>query len=196
MTMATMAAMQRGRAAFAHPSGDHLTYLNVFRAYLAVDGDAAWCAAHFVHPRSMRKAVHIRDQLRRILVKRMGVVPQSCGTQTDTVRRCLVAGCFMQVAVLQPRAPVTSSACWRHILLAVGVHHRCRLLLERVGRIAPAAHSGALAASRCGGRVQARVPTHHSAFMHQVWSDAIVAKLQRGSARQRARHSDCATPPW
>lgn len=69
---------QVARAKFIHMSGDHMTLLNVFRAYQDLveasgnDGRSAkaerrdWCNRHFLHERALAEAMDIQSQLRRI----------------------------------------------------------------------------------------------------------------------------------
>ena len=45
----------RGR--FIAAEGDHLTLLNVLRAYEASGRDATWCRDHYVNRRSLMKAL-------------------------------------------------------------------------------------------------------------------------------------------
>ncbi|KLO17295.1 P-loop containing nucleoside triphosphate hydrolase protein [Schizopora paradoxa] len=69
---------QAARAKFIHISGDHMTLLNVFRAYedllKSSGGDSKsakaerrdWCNRHFLHERALTEALDIQTQLRRI----------------------------------------------------------------------------------------------------------------------------------
>lgn len=69
---------QAARAKFIHISGDHMTLLNVFRAYEDLvessgnDSKSAkaerrdWCNRHFLHERALAEALDIQTQLRRI----------------------------------------------------------------------------------------------------------------------------------
>lgn len=86
---------------FAHPDGDHLTLLNVYRAFKAHGDDDSWCYDNFLQFRALRQADSVRSQLARTM-QRLGMpeVPAS-GSPDDVsaqVRRALVAGYFMQVA--------------------------------------------------------------------------------------------------
>lgn len=73
-------AVAEQRKKFRHPSGDHMTILNVFRAYqeitaASVDADAEssvkkdkaakkdWCRKHFLNERTLLEALEIRSQL-------------------------------------------------------------------------------------------------------------------------------------
>jgi len=59
---------ERRRRQFAHPQGDHLTYLRIWAAYVeagrrSASGEAAWCKEFSIHGRAMRSARDIRAQL-------------------------------------------------------------------------------------------------------------------------------------
>ena len=60
------------RKKFRHPSGDHLTVLNVVRAYEDVSRDDTkkgrkeWCRRMFVNERCLAEAANIRAQLRDV----------------------------------------------------------------------------------------------------------------------------------
>lgn len=99
---ATAAARQK----FLAREGDHLTNMNVFRAYLAIKDDksespAKWAKENFVNTKTLQAAIRVRDQLRE-LVRREGVDPAlSCGGDKDSVGRCLLSGLYMNTAVVQ-----------------------------------------------------------------------------------------------
>ena len=90
---------------FAHINGDHLTLLEVWRAYEAVragtttqsGGVAAWCRTNSINEWSMKKAADVRKQL-VMLCERKGVSLTSCGDELDAVRKCLTAGLFLNCA--------------------------------------------------------------------------------------------------
>ena len=98
---AAVAAQARLRAA----DGDHLTLLRVYERADAFKGQERinWCRENFVTYRTLRKADDIRKQLRELLARRMGLDLTSCGADdSDSVRRCLVKACFLNVAIFQP----------------------------------------------------------------------------------------------
>lgn len=109
------------RAKFISIDGDHLTALNVFRAFLELrestangngNGDkkgmgklpaavTRWARENYINTKTLAQALKVRAQLRE-LVKREGHHPdESCGREYDVVRRCLLAGLFMNTAVIQ-----------------------------------------------------------------------------------------------
>lgn len=96
------------RDKFEHPSGDHYTILNAFRAYHEVissgtGGEAkAWCAKNFLNERALSEAMEIRRQLTGIC-KRIGIDANlSCGGQVQPVLRCLILGLIRNTAFIQP----------------------------------------------------------------------------------------------
>ncbi|KAJ2548299.1 ATP-dependent RNA helicase [Coemansia sp. RSA 1933] len=87
---------------FRSTDGDHLTYLNLLRAYNKVNGDKDWCHEHFVNRRNMRHVLDVRRQLIR-LCTRLGLdTEKSCGTDMDAVLKCFLSGFFHNCALLQP----------------------------------------------------------------------------------------------
>ena len=91
-----------------HPSGDHCTILNTFRAYQEVvssstGGEAsAWCAKNSLNERALSEAMEIRYQL-RVICKRIGInTDLSCGGQVQPILRCLVLGLVQNTAFIQP----------------------------------------------------------------------------------------------
>lgn len=99
------------RASFGHPQSDHIALLHVYNQYLDVkeneggeEGEARkrWCEEHFINPRNLANAVNVRSQLEQML-KRFGIdvedgIPEEDPAFSVSVRKCLCAGFFMQVA--------------------------------------------------------------------------------------------------
>ncbi|KAK6200436.1 P-loop containing nucleoside triphosphate hydrolase protein [Scheffersomyces amazonensis] len=85
---------------FSHPSGDHITLLNVYDEFQGNDafetGLHQWCRDNFLSYRSLTSAKSVRSQLRRIMEKFDLELISS--TNEDEVRKALAAGFFMQVA--------------------------------------------------------------------------------------------------
>ncbi|KAJ2709543.1 Salivary acidic proline-rich phosphoprotein 1/2 [Coemansia spiralis] len=92
----------QAQSVFRSRDGDHLTYLNLLRAYLAADGDAEWCREHFVNRRNMRHVLDVRQQLGRLCARLSIDTTQSCGTDLDPVLKCFLSGFFHNCALLQP----------------------------------------------------------------------------------------------
>lgn len=94
------------KAQFAHPDGDHLTLLNLYHAFKGESnrgGDVkAWCHEHFCSLRHLQSADNVRAQLKRIM-ETHGIELVSTDFNDKNyytnIRRALVAGFFMQVAM-------------------------------------------------------------------------------------------------
>jgi hypothetical protein len=109
------------RRAFVHRDGDHMTGMNVLRAFLevleqarkenpqAAAGDKPvrkavtdWCNEHSLSFRVLNEARLLRTQLQQ-LVKSTGQDPEvSAGEDSSRVMQCLSKGLYMNAARLQP----------------------------------------------------------------------------------------------
>jgi len=96
------------RIKFRHPSGDHLTTLNVVRAYQGICSSAdkparkEWCRKQFINERTLLEAIDIRNQLRETCI-RIGIDWRtSCRDDDQPVLRSLVRGFIQNTAFLQP----------------------------------------------------------------------------------------------
>ncbi|KAL8831836.1 MAG: hypothetical protein Q9170_005132 [Blastenia crenularia] len=93
------------KALFAHPDGDHLTMLNVYHAFKspqAQENVKQWCHDHFLSLRALQSADNVRMQLKRIMETReveLVSTPFEDKKYYENIRRALVAGFFMQVAM-------------------------------------------------------------------------------------------------
>ncbi|KZZ87834.1 pre-mRNA-splicing factor [Ascosphaera apis ARSEF 7405] len=85
------------REKFFVPESDHLTLLHVYTQWRANGYSDAWCARHFLHPKALRRAKEIREQLNDIMT--MQKLPMiSCGTDWDPIRKCICSGYYHQAA--------------------------------------------------------------------------------------------------
>ena len=85
------------REKFFVPESDHLTYLHVYSQWKSNGYSDAWCTRHFLHPKSLRRAKEIREQLLSIMtMQKMAMV--SCGTDWDVIRKCICSGYYHQAA--------------------------------------------------------------------------------------------------
>jgi HrpA-like RNA helicase len=94
------------RTKFIHRDGDHLTQLNVLRAYLAIrDQDrgsvSQWLKENHVNGKTIQHALKVREQLAELAVREGKDPKVSCGSETDCVARCLLRGLFMNTAIVQ-----------------------------------------------------------------------------------------------
>jgi len=97
-------AADEAKAKFSHVDGDHLTLLNAYHAFKSNNEDAQWCYENFLNTRSLKSADSVRLQLARIM-KRFNLELVSTEFSNKeyyvNIRKCMVAGYFMQVAHLE-----------------------------------------------------------------------------------------------
>jgi len=85
------------REKFNVPESDHLTLLNVYNQWESHHYRDDWAMRHFLHPKLLRKAREVREQLQDIMnTKSMKLV--STGTDFDVIRKAIAAGYFHQAA--------------------------------------------------------------------------------------------------
>uniref|UniRef100_A0A3B4YD30 RNA helicase n=1 Tax=Seriola lalandi dorsalis TaxID=1841481 RepID=A0A3B4YD30_SERLL len=89
------------RKKFSSSEGDHMTLLNIYRAFKKVGGNKEWCRENFVNSRNMGLVKEVQAQLKEICLK-LNLKLESCGAETGNVRRCLAHGMFVNAAELQP----------------------------------------------------------------------------------------------
>ena len=92
------------KAQFSHPDGDHLTLLNAYNAFKANDGNGKWCYDNFLNVRALKSADNVRSQLARIMRRRsLAMLSNDYNSREyfTSIRKCIVAGFFMQVAHLE-----------------------------------------------------------------------------------------------
>lgn len=89
------------RKKFISSEGDHITLLNIYRAFKKVSGNKEWCRENFVNSRNMGLVSEVRAQLRDICIK-MNMKLESSQSDLANVRRCLAHGLFTNAAQLQP----------------------------------------------------------------------------------------------
>lgn len=85
------------REKFFVPESDHLTLLHVYNQWRMNGCSDGWSVRHFLHPKGLRRAREIREQIQDIMTKnKMALV--SCGTDWDVVRRSICSGFYHQAA--------------------------------------------------------------------------------------------------
>lgn len=96
------------RARFAHLDGDHLTLLNVFHAFKQHSQDGVepekFCGENHICTQALQQAEKTREQL-RLISDHAGLPTVATNFQDPeyypNIRRCVLAGFFMQVAHLE-----------------------------------------------------------------------------------------------
>ncbi|KAJ2906286.1 pre-mRNA splicing factor ATP-dependent RNA helicase prp43 [Zalerion maritima] len=98
---------------FTHKEGDHLTLLNVYHAFVAEQNKETdmkrWCHEHYLSFRHLSSAQNVRVQLRRIMeIQEVDFVstPFDNRNYYTNIRRALLAGFFMQVAMRQGNSKI------------------------------------------------------------------------------------------
>jgi pre-mRNA-splicing factor ATP-dependent RNA helicase DHX15/PRP43 len=98
---------------FSHPDGDHLTLLNAYHAFKGQSGDSGaakqWCHEHFLSFRHLSSADNVRAQLKRIMETHgleLVSTPFEDKNYYTNIRRALLAGFFMQVAMKESHGKV------------------------------------------------------------------------------------------
>lgn len=101
------------RRKFAVEEGDHLTYLNVYQAFVTKGKkEPKWCRDNLLNYKSLQRAVSIRAQLKRYL-ERFGIqIDESLSSSSyrqadlsrkpEQIQRCLTTGFFAHAAKMQP----------------------------------------------------------------------------------------------
>lgn len=86
---------------FHSTDGDHVTLLNVWRAWNHAKCNQQWAYANFLNNRNLLNARDIRQQLLLLWQQNGAGQRQSCGQNTELLRKCLARGYGDHVAVLQ-----------------------------------------------------------------------------------------------
>ncbi|MCO5613784.1 hypothetical protein L7F22_068062 [Adiantum nelumboides] len=85
------------REKFYVAESDHLTLLHCYTQWKLNGYRDGWCVQHFLHAKTLRKAREVRTQLEEIC-QQLKLPLLSCGTDWDTIRKCIVTGFFHQAA--------------------------------------------------------------------------------------------------
>lgn len=93
--------VQQVRRKFNSGYGDHITLLNVYREFVNIgqSNKRSWCQEYYLSLRNLLYAREVRSQLAEIC-KKMDLNVSSCGSNMEQIRKCLLTGLFMNVAVL------------------------------------------------------------------------------------------------
>ncbi|XP_065669629.1 probable ATP-dependent RNA helicase DHX35 isoform X2 [Hydra vulgaris] len=91
----------RSKLRFAAKEGDHLTLINVYRAFIKHGKSMDWCHKHFLNYKSLVRVVKVRNQLISIL-KQYDIPIVSCKDDDEAIRKCIISGFFANVAKYHP----------------------------------------------------------------------------------------------
>ncbi|KAF9608754.1 hypothetical protein IFM89_010886 [Coptis chinensis] len=92
--------MDEVKLRFAAAEGDHVTYLNVYKAFLQSGKSSQWCYKNFINYHAMRKVMETREQLKRI-TQRLGIALKSCERDTQVLRKAITTGFFANACRLE-----------------------------------------------------------------------------------------------
>ena len=123
-------ARESARHKFAAEEGDHITLLNVYKAFTTSGKkESKWCHTNFLNYKSMTRAVSIRNQLKRYLEKfgikvdeplaisKPAKAPMADVGKSEAIRRCLTTGYFSYAARMRPDGSfqtVNGTILWAH----------------------------------------------------------------------------------
>ncbi|XP_049887810.1 ATP-dependent RNA helicase DHX33-like isoform X2 [Pectinophora gossypiella] len=96
---------------FVSPLGDHITLLNVYKAFCKAPLKKQWCKENYLNHKNLTYASEIRQQLLSIC-QRLNLTVSTCGTATDQLLKCLLSGLFTNCAWLRGGA---GGGCGRYV---------------------------------------------------------------------------------
>ncbi|MCL4128157.1 UNVERIFIED_CONTAM: hypothetical protein GTU68_036888 [Idotea baltica] len=85
------------REKFKSAEGDHITFLNIYKAFSHSTNKKVWCRKNFLNFRNLSYAADVRRQLEELCVKnKIGLI--SCNENPEPVLRCLISVLYKNVA--------------------------------------------------------------------------------------------------
>ncbi|GEQ71957.1 hypothetical protein JCM33374_g5643 [Metschnikowia sp. JCM 33374] len=94
------AAADQRKQRFHSIHGDHLTFLNVYKAWELSGRSSRWCKENYIHERSMRRAQDVKKQLESIM-RKYGLTVES-NDDNSTIRKAFCSGFFKNSAKRDP----------------------------------------------------------------------------------------------
>ncbi|XP_047545237.1 ATP-dependent RNA helicase DHX33 isoform X1 [Vanessa atalanta] len=82
---------------FISPLGDHITLLNVYKAFCKAPLKKQWCKENYLNHKNLSYAYEVRSQLLSVC-QRLNLPITSCGTVLDQLLKCLLCGLFTNCA--------------------------------------------------------------------------------------------------
>ncbi|XP_074646855.1 putative ATP-dependent RNA helicase DHX35 isoform X2 [Tubulanus polymorphus] len=89
----------KAKRKFSVMEGDHLSLLNVYRAFHKYGQNSRWCHNNCLNYKGLCRANEIIQQL-KVILKRFNIPLVSCDGDVDTIRQCIVMGFFANAARL------------------------------------------------------------------------------------------------
>ncbi|ESO05489.1 hypothetical protein HELRODRAFT_191309 [Helobdella robusta] len=93
--------MEKMKRKFSVAQGDHLTLLNVFRAFINSNKNPRWCKENYLNYKGLMRAVELEQRLINYL-RRFKIPLESCEDDPERIIRCLAAGLFCNTAKYHP----------------------------------------------------------------------------------------------
>jgi len=97
-------AADEAKSQFAHPDGDHLTFLNLYDSFIKNGENPKWCVENFVNYRSMKNVQSVRVQLENI-IERLRLpslsTPFTSREYYNNIKKCIVGSYFMHIGHLE-----------------------------------------------------------------------------------------------
>lgn len=97
------ATADKAKLKFTCTEGDHLTLLNVYKAFVSRYNKrqrnlSQWCGNNYLNYKSLVRAIQIRSQLKNLLKKFKVDCELTCQDRTEPVLKCLTVAFFMNAA--------------------------------------------------------------------------------------------------
>lgn len=99
---------------FISPLGDHITLLNVFKAFCKAPLKKQWCKENYLNHKNLTYACDVRQQLVAICQK-LNLTISSCGQVYDQILKCLLCGLFTNCAWLRGAGGGASTIAGRYV---------------------------------------------------------------------------------
>ena len=90
---------EHARKNFSHPTGDHMTLLNIYNQWLEANESKEWCRQNFLQFRSLQRAKLVREQLISLL-EASGMPIVSNPDDPDSILKSVTSGFFFHAARL------------------------------------------------------------------------------------------------
>ncbi|OWB56970.1 hypothetical protein B5S28_g2890 [[Candida] boidinii] len=90
----------KAREKFLINESDHLTLLNIYKQYESSKFNDRWCIKNYLHPKSLRRARDIKDQL-VIIMKKNELKLSSIGYDWDIIKKCICSSFLINAGELK-----------------------------------------------------------------------------------------------
>ncbi|KAI6658079.1 Pre-mRNA-splicing factor ATP-dependent RNA helicase PRP1 [Oopsacas minuta] len=121
------------RAQFVHPSGDHLTYINVYKHFISNGCREDWCFDKFLNFKILNEARKTYEQLEQIMIELRLINPQSHSfpskPEDSQILKAILSGYICHLAQKDPHTMCTDKCKYITVLnnLNVTLHPSCTL---------------------------------------------------------------------